>query len=192
MLDSASPRFAEALLQVLGKTLQTLAERRAEQDDLHARMRQFGIVGTCPPLVSAFREAARFSQFSDLPLLICGASGTGKELFSRAIAGMDPKRHAGPFVAIILTFDNSGRAGQANAGQANGKRRGHSVVAHSPVRHPPASISGSGCRLPRTNRLNADGGQCLGPGRRLAALIRLRLTARKPWAKRRARRRIDR
>jgi DNA-binding NtrC family response regulator len=50
--------------------------------------------------VSAFREAARFSQFSDLPLLICGASGTGKELVARAIAGMDPKRHAGPFVAI--------------------------------------------------------------------------------------------
>lgn len=54
------------------------------------------------------------------------------------------------------------------------------------------SISGSGCRLPRANRLNADGGQCLGPGRHLAALIRLRLTARKPWAKRRARRRTDR
>lgn len=55
-----------------------------------------------------------------------------------------------------------------------------------------ASICGSGCRAPRANRLNADGGQCLGPGRSLAALIRLRLTARKPWAKRWARRRTDR
>lgn len=100
LLDSAPPRFLDELRELLDRTLQALAETRDEHARLHAWMREYGVVGASPALVAACRQAACFSQFSDLPLLICGASGTGKELLARAIAGMDPKRHGGPFVAI--------------------------------------------------------------------------------------------
>lgn len=100
LLDSASARFPDDLRGVLERAIETLAEERAERARLQAWMRQYGMVGACPALLGAVRQAARFSQLTDLPLLICGASGTGKELLARAVAGLDPKHHAGPFVAI--------------------------------------------------------------------------------------------
>ena len=47
-----------------------------------------------------FASVLRISALSDLPTLLTGESGTGKDLLARAIHARDPKRCAGPFVAL--------------------------------------------------------------------------------------------
>ncbi len=56
------------------------------------------IVGTSPPLAKAVRTAATYSG-KEGNILILGETGTGKELFARAIHEEGPRR-GGPFVAV--------------------------------------------------------------------------------------------
>src|SRR6266581_842994 len=100
LLDSASAGFATDLRGVLEQTFQAVAEIHRRQQEVRSLMRQHGIVGASAAITDAFRSAMRFSQFSDLPVLLTGESGTGKELVARAISRMDPKRKEGPFVPI--------------------------------------------------------------------------------------------
>jgi transcriptional regulator with PAS, ATPase and Fis domain len=56
------------------------------------------ILGTDPALLAAKRMAARFAR-TPLPVLLLAETGTGKELFARAIHAASP-RHAAAFVAL--------------------------------------------------------------------------------------------
>jgi transcriptional regulator with PAS, ATPase and Fis domain len=47
-----------------------------------------------------FRTILRVSPLSDLPILLMGETGTGKELLARAIHQLDPKRRNAPCVAL--------------------------------------------------------------------------------------------
>jgi transcriptional regulator with PAS, ATPase and Fis domain len=58
------------------------------------------MVGNSPAIMQVFRSVVRFSTLSDLPVLICGETGTGKEGLARALHCLDPKRSRGPFVAV--------------------------------------------------------------------------------------------
>jgi DNA-binding NtrC family response regulator len=100
LLDSGSAEFASELRQLLEQTLRVLTQERRELQEIRDAMRRHGLVGESPGITEAFRSATRFSQLSDLPVLITGESGTGKELLARAIGAMDPKRKDGPFVTI--------------------------------------------------------------------------------------------
>src|SRR5262249_18360627 len=68
--------------------------------NLSATMRRFGLVGGGEAMQGVFRRLIQFSTLSDLPVLLIGETGTGKELAARAIHALDPKRHAGPFVPV--------------------------------------------------------------------------------------------
>lgn len=57
-----------------------------------------GIAGSDPRLDKARRQAERFAG-TGLPVLLLAETGTGKELFARAIHAVSPRR-SGPFVAI--------------------------------------------------------------------------------------------
>jgi DNA-binding NtrC family response regulator len=59
------------------------------------------IVGSAPPMQEVFKQIALVAP-TDLPVLITGDTGTGKELAARAIHAHGPRRD-GPFVATNIT-----------------------------------------------------------------------------------------
>ena len=63
-------------------------------------MAAHGVVGESRAMLAVFASVLRISPLSDLPTLLTGESGTGKDLLARAIHARDPKRCAGPFVAL--------------------------------------------------------------------------------------------
>jgi len=62
------------------------------------RQRNAGLIGSSPPFQDLIRMIGRLSA-SDIPVLITGETGTGKELVARALHNHSP-RARGPFVAI--------------------------------------------------------------------------------------------
>jgi transcriptional regulator with PAS, ATPase and Fis domain len=63
-------------------------------------MRKLGSVGESQAIRAVFRTICRASTLSDLPILITGETGTGKELLAHAVHQLDLKRCHGPFVAV--------------------------------------------------------------------------------------------
>lgn len=57
-----------------------------------------GMIGRTPAIQEVFKRIGRVTQ-SDVPVLIIGETGTGKELVARAIHAHGPRRSA-PFVAV--------------------------------------------------------------------------------------------
>lgn len=100
LLDSAARDFASELQRTLGRMLVEDAQSESERQALREVMGAMDLVGQSPPLLAVFRTVLRVSRLSDLPVLITGETGTGKERLARAIHRLDPKRCAGPFVAI--------------------------------------------------------------------------------------------
>jgi two-component system nitrogen regulation response regulator GlnG len=58
------------------------------------------LVGSSPAIQEVFKQISLVSG-SDLPVLLTGATGTGKDVAARAIHAHSPRR-AGPFVAVSL------------------------------------------------------------------------------------------
>ena len=69
--------FAQ-LRQALLKTWKDETERQLEEERIKEQMRNLGIVGMSPKMISVFRWVARVSALSDFPVLINGETGTGK------------------------------------------------------------------------------------------------------------------
>ena len=71
-----------------------------EAQQIMSVMRDMGMVGRSTAMMHVFRSVIRFSALSDLPVLIAGETGTGKEGLAHALHRLDPKRKTGPFVAV--------------------------------------------------------------------------------------------
>jgi transcriptional regulator of acetoin/glycerol metabolism len=94
------------------------------------------VIGESEPLRACVAQARRIAE-RDLPALITGASGTGKELFAHAIHAAGPRRD-GPLVPLncgglseeLLAAELFGYADGAFTGAARGGRAGKVELAH--------------------------------------------------------------
>ncbi len=120
VLDSEEPGFSQELQRIVTEAIVHKTHELGEKERIHDLMRTFGIVGKSDAIEVAFRQALRVGHFSDLAVLITGESGTGKELMARAIHQLDPKRRAGPFVAINCGAISSGLAESEVFGHSRG------------------------------------------------------------------------
>ena len=100
VLDSDAADFVTALRQLIVRHLEEESVRAEDYARIKSEMKSLGIVGESASLISVFRWVSRVSRLSDLPALIAGETGTGKELFAQAIHCLDRKRSNGPFVPV--------------------------------------------------------------------------------------------
>ena len=98
-------RLSTALLKdkdgtVVGgvETFQDLTQIEQLRKELESRYTFEDIIGRSPAMVSLFQVMPRIAE-SDSTVLIAGASGTGKELFARAIHNLSYRKHK-PFLAV--------------------------------------------------------------------------------------------
>ena len=100
LVESAPESFFGELNELLSGVVAAIARRETEERELRAAMREVGIHASSQVMSDRFRLLSRFSRLSDLPTLITGETGTGKEKFARALHQLDPKRSRRPFVPV--------------------------------------------------------------------------------------------
>ena len=100
LFDSASPDFARDLGGELAGHFAQIRERHAADRQLQATMAQLGIVGSSMPMLGLVRAIARLAPLSDVPAVILGETGSGKELVARALHQLDPYRRQGPMLTL--------------------------------------------------------------------------------------------
>lgn len=99
LLDSDGARFERDVTQELERALE---RQRATSPDhpLLRQMHSLGLMGQSQAILQLFQLIQRFAALSDLPVLVTGETGTGKELVVSALQRLDQKRASMPFVPI--------------------------------------------------------------------------------------------
>ena len=112
LLDSAKAEFAQELQRLLAQLLQAESRRRDEESRVKDVMKKLGSVGESQAIMAVFQTVLRISTLSDVPVLITGETGTGKELLAHAIHQLDLKRCHGPFIALNCSAISPGLVGE--------------------------------------------------------------------------------
>jgi transcriptional regulator with PAS, ATPase and Fis domain len=100
LLDSTEPEFLQRLAATLDQWRRELEARRdADQADACLRA-TLGIVGSSAAMLQAWSRLRRAAQLTDLPVLLLGETGSGKELMARAIHRLDERRHEAPWITV--------------------------------------------------------------------------------------------
>jgi transcriptional regulator with GAF, ATPase, and Fis domain len=110
LLDGVPSQAAELLREHVGRCLRNQAASRDERAILLTQMRDLGIIGDSTRMLTLFGNILRVSRLSDVPVLIHGETGTGKELVAHAIHALDAKRCSNPFLPVNCAALNSGIA----------------------------------------------------------------------------------
>lgn len=110
LIDSTAASFATEIRDSVEQWCSSEAERFDEEQRLQREMLASGVVGASAGMTTVFRWVKRVSALSDIPVLVAGETGTGKELVARAIHARDPRRSAGPFVPVNCAAISAGVA----------------------------------------------------------------------------------
>jgi Nif-specific regulatory protein len=86
---------------VAEQTRQLEARNAVLANALNTKSARYGLIGSSPPLLQALSELERVSQ-TQATVLLLGQSGTGKELFARAVHLASGRRDR-PFIKVIDT-----------------------------------------------------------------------------------------
>jgi two-component system, NtrC family, response regulator PilR len=100
LVDSSATEFLSELRGIIEQIVRIETEKRSDEHNIRATMRGLGLIGESAAMMAVFRAIFRFSALSDLPVLISGETGTGKEALARAVHRLDPKRSQGPFIPV--------------------------------------------------------------------------------------------
>jgi transcriptional regulator with GAF, ATPase, and Fis domain len=100
LLNKAASDFTSCLRRALEQALALEAKNQREAQQIKSVMRAMGMVGQSTAMMRVFRRVVSFSRLSDLPVLITGETGTGKEGLAHALHQFDRKRCTGPFVPM--------------------------------------------------------------------------------------------
>jgi len=95
------PFDLESVSRIITRALATRSQRETTGTERPATVGEgLFLVGSSPPMQEVFKQIALVAP-TDLPVLITGETGTGKDLAARAIHAHSPRR-SGPFVATSL------------------------------------------------------------------------------------------
>jgi DNA-binding NtrC family response regulator len=100
LFDSSTTEFLSELQETIERIVRIEIQTRTDEHNIRATMRGLGMIGESAAMMTVFRAIIRFSALSDLPVLISGETGTGKEALARAVHSLDPKRSQGPFIPV--------------------------------------------------------------------------------------------
>ena len=100
LFDSASSSFCDKLDRELEWRLRASTVDKAGDRDLLEVIDALGIVGRSPAILRLLRNIGRLGPLTDLPVLLLGETGTGKELLARALHRLDPVRRSAPLKTI--------------------------------------------------------------------------------------------
>ncbi len=97
LLDQSDPRFHDELRA----NVITALERISDNDrGAHSFPDDIPLVGSSAAMHSVREQLLKAANLSNVPVLITGDSGTGKELVARGIHQLDAKRAQRPFIAV--------------------------------------------------------------------------------------------
>jgi len=100
LFDSSKAEFLRELREIIERIVRVETQKRSDEQSIRAIMRDLGMIAESAGMMTVFRSVIRISALSDLPVLIAGETGTGKEALARAVHSLDPKRSQGPFVPV--------------------------------------------------------------------------------------------
>lgn len=97
LLDESDPNFYGELR---ANVMMALKRAKDTGRRTHSFPEQLALVGSSAAIQDIRDRVLKAAKLSDVPVLITGDSGTGKEVVAKAIHRLDEKRGKGPFIAV--------------------------------------------------------------------------------------------
>jgi transcriptional regulator with GAF, ATPase, and Fis domain len=98
--DIRSDHFLSELRTLIEHKRESVLQGEAEEQQLLQIMKQVGFAGRSEPSLQLFRSLRKISLLTDMPVLVTGETGTGKELVAAALHSLDSRRSRKPLLAV--------------------------------------------------------------------------------------------